>query len=148
MTGTLSTHVDQVLEAGERCPDLGDPWGKGPVVDHRREVRVVEEIGELVVHIAVVHVHRHRPHLVGGQRGFDPLDAVGAVDADVVARPESASSQVVGEAVAARLELCVRAPLLSDYQDLAVGNRVDGVLKEVGDVVRHDLTIRQTPDAH
>ena len=56
------------------------------VEDQRLEVGVVEQVAQLLLDVPVVHVHRHGPDLVGGQRALDPLDAVGAVDPDVVAR--------------------------------------------------------------
>ena len=45
--------------------------------------------------------------------------------------------EVVGELVGPRLQLRVGAALVADHEDLAVGHRVDGVLEQVGDVVRH-----------
>ena len=107
------------------------------VVDERLQVGVVEQVAELLLDVPVVHVHRHGADLVGGQRRLDPLDAVGAVDADVVAGLDALGDQVVGEPVGPLLELPVGAPLVADDQHLAVGHEVDGVLEQVRDVVRH-----------
>ena len=90
-------------EERERVPHGRDPRGELLVVDDGLEVGVVEEVAQLLLDVAEVHVHRHGPDLVGRQRGLDPLDAVGAVDADVVAGPDALGEQVVGELVGPRL---------------------------------------------
>ena len=78
-------HVDQVVEQRERVAHGPDAGRELAVVDDGLEVGVVEEVAQLVLDVAEVHVHRDGPDLVGGEHRLDPLDAVRAVDADVVA---------------------------------------------------------------
>ena len=131
--------VDEVLEQGEGVAHPLEARRELTVVHDGLEVGVVEEVAQLVVDVAEVHVHRDGPHLVGGQRRLDPLDAVGAVDAQVVAGADALGEQVVGEAVGPFLELPVGAALGPDDEHLAIGDRVHGVLEEVGDVVGHEI---------
>ena len=132
-------HVDQVLEQRQRVADGPDAGRELAVEDDGLEVGVVEQVAQLLLDVAEVHVHRDGAHLVGRQRRLDPLDAVGAVDADVVAGLDALGDQVVGELVGPRLELPVGAPLVAHHQDLSIGHRVHGVLEEVRDVVRHEI---------
>ena len=131
--------VDQVPEQRQRVAHGEDPGRELAVVDDRLEVGVVEEVLQLLLHVPVVHVHRHGPGLVGRQRRLDPLDAVGAVDADVVAGGDALRLEVVGELVGPGLQLRVGAALVADHEDLAISDRVDRVLEQVGDVVRHGI---------
>jgi hypothetical protein len=131
--------VHEVLQERQPVSHCADPGRELAVVHDRLEVGVVEEVPELLLHVAVVDVDGHGARLVRAERGLDPLDAVEPVDADVVARPDALRQQVVGEPVGPLLQLAVRAALVADHQDLSIGHRVHGVLEEVRDVVRHEI---------
>jgi hypothetical protein len=82
----------------------------GPVLqvrlgDDDDQVGVVEQVGELLVDVAEVHVHRDGPQLVGRQRGLDVLVAVVEVTPDVVADADAEGGQRVGEPVGPGIEL-------------------------------------------
>ncbi len=135
--------VHQVLEQRQGPAHGGDPRRQLLVEHERLEIGVVEEVAQLLLDITEVHVDGNRPQLVGGDRRLQPLDAVGAVDPDMVADPDALDRQVVGQAVGVGLHLGVGAPLVADDQQLPIRYHVDRVLEQVGDVERHDLTIRQ-----
>ena len=63
-----------------------DERGVGALVDQRHDVGVVEEVVELPLDVAVVHVDVDGADLHHGEYGDDVLDAVLGVDADVVTR--------------------------------------------------------------
>ena len=108
------------------------------LVEHQRlEVGVVEQVAQLLLDVAVVDVDGHGPQLEHGQQGLDPAHRVPAVDPDVVARAQAGVGQVVGQAVGALVELGVGALLAVAHHGQAVGHGVDGVLEQVGEVVRH-----------
>ena len=90
---------DEVPQHRERIADRGDAGCELRIVDERDEVRVVEQVAQLGLDVAVVDVDRNRAQLVGGEDRLDELHAVEAVDADVVARADTLGVQVVCELV-------------------------------------------------
>ena len=124
------------------------------VVHERDEIGVVEEVAQLGLDVAVVHVHRDGAQLVGREDRLDERVAVQAVDADVVAGPDALGREVVREPVGPLLELRVRAGLVGDDQRDPIGDAVDDVLGEICDVPGHPASIAvqrggigQSPDA-
>jgi hypothetical protein len=120
-----------------------DPGGEAAVVDQRLEIRVVEQVAELVLDVAIVHVDRDGAQLVGAEHALDELDAVEGVDPDVIAGADPDRGQVVGEPVRALLELGVGPPLVAADQRLPVGREVDDALDQIGDVPFHAGTLRE-----
>ena len=99
--GLLEVAADDepVAEVGHVAGHPGDPVGELGVVDEGLEVGVAEQVGELVLDVAVVDVDPDGPELEDRPQALDPLDRVEAVDADVVARPDALVGEVVGEPV-------------------------------------------------
>ena len=114
-----------------------DPGPELPLVDERLQVRVLEDVRELVLDVAVVDVDPHRAELEDGPERLDPLRAVVRVDADVVAGADALSGEVVGETVGPRLHLLVRPALAFGDEVLALAEGVDRRLEEVGEVEVH-----------
>ena len=111
----------------------------------RNEVRVVEQVPQLGFDVPVVHVDRNRTQLVGREHRLHELEAVEPVDADVVAGTDAVGREVVCEAVGALVELRVGLdPVPHDQRD-AVGDGVDGVFDEVGEVPGHTPSKAVTP---
>ncbi len=115
----------------------GDQRRVGALEDDRDDVGVVEEVVELPLDVAVVHVDRDRADLDDRQHRDDVLDAVLGVDRDVVAGLHPLRLQVVREAVGLGLQLGVGHDPVTDLDGGVVGRRVDGVFEEVSDVVSH-----------
>ena len=100
-------------------------------------VAVVEEVDELVLHVAVVHVDRDGSQLVGREHRLHELDAVVRVDRHVVAATDALRGEVVGQAVGALLELREGLLAIAADQGGAIGHGIDRVLDEVGQVEGH-----------
>ena len=111
-------------------------------MDQRLEVRVGQEVVQLVLDVAVVDVDPHRPQLEHGPQGLDPFDAVVRVNADVIAGPDALCGQVVGQLVGPRLHLGVRAAFPVGHQVFTIGVGIDGDLEQVGQVALHGAPIR------
>ena len=115
----------------------GDERCVGALVEQRHDVGVVEEVVELTLDVAVVHVDRDRADLEDREQGHDVLHAVLRVDADVVAHADAAGRQEVRQPVGVGLELGVRHLAVPHLDDGPVRHHVDGVLEQVGDVESH-----------
>ncbi len=73
-------------QGGEPVPDRVDVGGQRAVEDEHLGVGVLEQIGELVLEVPVVHVHVHRPGLQRPVHGLQELVAVVQVERDFRAR--------------------------------------------------------------
>ena len=109
----------------------------GTLVQERDDVGVVEDVVELALDVAVVHVDHDGPDLEDREQRDDVLDAVLGVDPDMVAGSHAAALEEVREPVGVGLQLGVRHDPVGDLDDAAVRNDVDGVLEEIGDVEGH-----------
>ena len=74
-------------------------------MDDRLEVGVGEEIAELGLHVAVVHVHRHRAELERGEHALEVLVAVEEPQPDVVARDDALRGEHMGQSRRALVEV-------------------------------------------
>jgi hypothetical protein len=54
------------------------------VVDHRARARVLEQVDELLVDVAVVHVHGHAARLERAEHAFEIFVAVVEIERDVI----------------------------------------------------------------
>ena len=106
-------------------------------MDQGHQVGVAEQVAQLVLDVAVVDVDPDRPQLEDRPQRLDPLDRVVGVDADVVTGPDALLPEVVGQPVGASLHLRVRAPPPLGHEVLAIAERVDGVLEQIGEVELH-----------
>ena len=74
---------------GERCGGPRRAVLEVGLGEHNFQIGVVEQVRQLLVDVAEVHVHRHRAELVRRQRGLDVLVAVVEMTADVIALADS-----------------------------------------------------------
>ena len=130
-------HRDVRRDLGELRRHLGDQWRVHPVKDQAHEVGVVEQVLKLAGDVAVVDVDRHRAHLENRDEGDDVLDAVLRVQADVVTGLDTAGLQEVGQLVGLGLQSGEGDDVVPHLHSGLVGNGVDGVFKEIGDVQGH-----------
>ena len=107
-------HQDDVAQLRQVVADRRDPRRELPLHDEADHVRVVAEVAQLRLDVPVVDVHRHGAELVERHHRLDPLDAVVAVDPDVVALADPRVAQVVREPVGPVLELRERPAGVAD----------------------------------
>ena len=131
--------MDDVPEE-RQCPlHVREPWRELTIQHHGLQVRVLEEVPQLLLDVAEVDVDRDRTRLVRTECGLEPLHGVRAVYADVVAGLDAVRHEVVGDAVRRLVELAERATLGAHDERLAIRDRVDRMLEQVRDVVRHGI---------
>jgi hypothetical protein len=107
------------------------------VVDERAQVGVAQVIRQLALQAAEVDVDGDRPELDRRQQRRHRLDRVTGVEADVPARADALGGQVVGEPVGLVLELAVGDLQVAVDQRDPVGERVGGVLEDIGHIQCH-----------
>ncbi len=78
------------------------------VVHDRARVGVVQEVPQLVLAVAVVHVDGDGPELERREHALEVLGAVVEVERDVVAGTDAEAGEVVGEPGGARVGLARR----------------------------------------
>ena len=88
----------QQPEPGKAGPHARHPVAERRVEHERLGVRVVQEVRELVVQVAVVDVDRHRPRLEPAELRLQVLVGVVEVEADLAVRPQAGRRQRAGEA--------------------------------------------------
>ena len=101
---------DERAEAGQGVTQRGELRRELAVEDHGACVGVVEEVPQLLLDVAIVHVDRDRTELERGEHPFEVLDAVVQVQRDVVARADAAAGEHVGELRGALVGLREREP--------------------------------------
>ncbi len=72
-----------------------------------------------------------------GEHPFEVLGGVEQVEGDVVAGPDSAIREGVGEAVRSLVGLAIREPTAVADDGLVIRNRIDDHLPQVGEVELH-----------
>ena len=132
---------DEVSEHRQRLAHCRDTRRVLRVVHERDQIGVVEQVPELGLDVPVVHVDRNGPQLVRREDRLDERVAVHAIDADVVAGPDSLSGEVMRQPVGPLLELCVRSGFVGDDQRDSIGNAVNDMLGEICDVPGHPASI-------
>ncbi len=106
---------------------------------HQRDhVGVVEQILQLALDVAEVDVDQDRAGLDDAEHRDDDLDAVAAVQADLVVLLDALVDEVVREAVGLLLQLGVGQLFVAADQGDTVRHGVDGVLGKVGDIQGHE----------
>ena len=106
-------------------------------MDQRDHVGVVEQVAKFALDVAVVDVDQDRARFDDAQHRDDDLDAVAAVQADLVVLLHALLLQVVREAVGFLLELGVGQLFVAADQGDTVGDGIDGVLRQVGNIQGH-----------
>ena len=130
------------LDVGGVRQHVGHPVGVLALVDQRDHVGVVEQVAKLALDVAVVDVHQDGARLDDAEHRDDDLDAVAAVQPDLVVLLHPLIDQVVGEAVGLLLQLGVGQLLVAADQGDTVRHSVDGVLGEIGNIQGHGHQIR------
>jgi hypothetical protein len=102
-----------------------------------RQVAVVHQVLQLLRHIPVVHIDRHRPQLEGREHRNHVFLTIVEVEAEVLASLEAAVSQRMGEPVGTRVELGKGEARAAAHQRSPVGDHVGNALVKVGDVEVH-----------
>ena len=110
--------------------------GEVGLVHHRLEVGVGEQIAQLVLDVAVVHVDRHRAQLERGEHALEVLVAVVHPQADVVGRPDAVPGERMGEPGRPLVELPVGEAYVAVHDRLPVRHGVGDRLEQVGEVER------------
>ena len=105
---------------------------------HQRDhVRVLEQILKLALDVAVVDVDQDGAGLDDAEHRDHDLDAVAAVQPDLVVLVDALVDEVVGEAVGLLLQLGVGELVVTADQGDTVRHSVDGVLGKIGNVQGH-----------
>src|SRR5262249_51499971 len=117
------------------------------LVDQSDEVRVAEQVAQLVLYVAVVDVDPDRADLEDRPERLDPLDRVVGVDADVLARPHALRQEEVRELVRAGVHLRVGAARTFGHQALALGELIGRILEQIREIELHrrSLTVAALP---
>jgi len=105
-------------------------------VHDRLEVGVGEEVAELVLDVAVVDVDGNRAQLERGEHALEVLVAVVHPQTHVVARPDAARRERVGQPGRPLVELPIREADVAEHDRLALGHRVGDRFEQVGEVER------------
>ncbi len=116
---------------------VGDPVGIAALVHERDHVRVVEQVLELALDVTEVDVDQDRARLDDAEHRDDDLDAIAAVQADLVVLLDALVDEVVGEAVRLLLQLGIGQLFVAADEGDTVRHGVDGVLGKVGDIQSH-----------
>ena len=109
----------------------------------RHHVRVVEQVLQLALDVAEVDVDQDRAGLDDAQHRDDDLDAVAAVEPDLVVLLDALVDEVVRQAIGPLLQLGVRQRLVTRNEGDAVRHGVDGVLGEIGDIQSHSSKLER-----
>lgn len=117
--------------------NVGDPVGVAAFVHQRDHVGVVEQVAKFALHVTEVDVHQDGARLHDAQHRDHDLDAVAAVQADLVVLLHALIDQVVREAVGLILQLGVGQLLIAADNGDTVRHGVDGVLGEIGNIQGH-----------
>ena len=122
---------------------VGHPVGVSALVHQRDHVRVLEQVPQLALDVAEVDVDQDGARLDDAQHRDHDLDAVAAVQPDLVVLLHALVEQVVGEAVGLLLQLGVGELFVAGDQGDAVRHGVDGVLGEIGNVQGHGTKLER-----
>ncbi|OBI79775.1 hypothetical protein A5663_18590 [Mycobacterium sp. E740] len=116
---------------------VGDAVGIPAFMHQRHHVGVLEEVLQLAFDVAEVHVDEDRAGLHDAEHRDHDLDAVAAVQPDLVVLLDALVDEVVGQPVGLVLQLGVGQLVVAADQGDAVWHGIDGVLGEIGDVQSH-----------
>ena len=114
-----------------------DPLGELAVVHDRLGVRVVEEVGELVGGVAVVHVGRDGPQLEAGEQRLEVLVRVVEVERDLRAGAEAGVAEGRREPRRPLVELLPRATPVALHEGRVVRDRIGHGLEHRPEVPVH-----------
>ncbi len=105
---------------------------------HQRDhVRVLEQVLQLALDVAEVDVDQDRARLDDAEHRDHDLDAVAAVQPDLVVLLDALVDEVVGQAIGLLLQLGVGELFVATDEGDTVRHGVDGVLGKIGNVQGH-----------
>ena len=122
---------------------VGDAVGVAALVHQRDHVGVLEQVLQLALDVAEVDVDQDGAGLDDAEHRDDDLDAVAAVQPDLVVLLHALVDQVVGEAVGLLLQLPIGQLVVAADQGNAVWHGVDGVLGEVCNIQGHGTKLER-----
>ena len=140
--GAVLDHEDG-LDVRRLGQHVGHPVGVATLVHERHHVRVVEQVLQLAFDVAEVDVDQDRAGLDDAQHRDDDLDAVAAVEPDLVVLLDALVDEVVSQAIGLLLQLGVSQRLVTRDEGDAVRHGVDGVLGEIGDIQSHSSKLER-----
>ena len=105
--------------------------------DEAGQSRVLVEILQLAGRVAVVDVDRHGTDLEACEHSLDVLGAVGQLQADPIAGADAGTSEVVGKAVGALVQLGVTEPASARHHRRLGPRVVNRALEEIGKIELH-----------
>ena len=136
------------LDVGGIRQHVGDAVGVLPFVHQSDHVGVVEQVAQFTLDIAVVDVDQNGAGFDDAEHRDDDLDAVAAIQADLVVLLDAVVDQVVRQPVGLLLELGEGDLLVPADDGHAVGHGVDGVLGEISDVEGHEHKLERVTFFH
>ena len=101
------------------------------VHDQCHRLRIVVQIGQFGVDVAIVDVDRDRTNLEAPEQTLDELDAVAHVQSNVIAGPDTDTRQVAGDAIRALVQLDVGATTAIAHERRAVRNQIRDALVQI-----------------
>ena len=135
----VSFHDDDLAQLRQVASDGIDAVDEAIVADVHSDVRVVEQMTELVGHVPEVHVDRDGADLEARQHALRVLRPVDEVQADVITRTDAQPGQMVCESVRALVQRAVRESAVTGNERLALVDGVGHELEQIGQVEgRHD----------
>ena len=144
----LVVHLDQEFQRRHLLAHMIHMFGQGTVVQEGPRLRIVQEVDEFLVDVAVVDVERRHPRFVRAEHSLRKLVAVVEVDPQVVltAAPvveslalgvaaETAFDEQVRETPGAAGEVRVAEPPVAEHDGLPFRDRVRDGFVDGGQVV-------------
>src|SRR6185437_15434677 len=134
----LPVHLDGLhrqvgaLDRGEHAV------AEGLVIDDHARLRVLQQVAELLLAVAEVHVERHRAQLERREDGLHVLDAVAQVHGDRGPRADAQPGERRREARGPGVEVGPGSLALTVHDRHPLAYRVGDELPEAGEVVQHD----------
>ncbi len=98
------------------------------------EIRIVENIGEFIGDVAIVDIDVDGANLERRPHGFNPFDAIEAVNADVVAVTDALGLQVMSQLIRTVFHLAVGSALAFANQVFAVAVVIYGKFQNSGNI--------------
>ena len=122
---------------------VGDAVGVAPLVHQGHHVGVLEQVLQLALDIAEVDVDQNGARLDDAEHRDNDLDAVAAVEPDLVVLLDALVDEVVGELVGLLLQLAVGQLVVTADQGDTIWHGVDGVFGKVCNVQGHGTKLER-----
>ena len=97
VAGAAVVHLDEELHLRKAGQHPGHPLAERRMEDDGFGVAVVEQVPQLLVEVAVVHIDRHAAHLEARELGLQVLVGVVQVETDLAVGPETGGDERIRE---------------------------------------------------